>query len=84
MKSSKCGAQSAAVAHVDYSARSQTVHHETNPRYHALISAFKARTGRPFLVNNSFKVCGKPIVQSPEDAFRCFMATKMEELVKVE
>ena len=69
-----------AVTHVDYSARIQTVHRETNPRYHALISAFKARTGCPLLVNTSFNVRGEPIVQSPEDAFRCFMGTEMETL----
>ena len=70
-----------AVTHVDYSARIQTVHEETNPRYHALISAFKARTGCPVLVNTSFNVRGEPIVGTPEDAFRCFMGTEMETLV---
>ncbi|MEZ5841604.1 MAG: carbamoyltransferase [Hyphomicrobiales bacterium] len=70
-----------AVTHVDYSARIQTVHEETNPRYHALISAFKQRTGCPVLVNTSFNVRGEPIVGSPEDAFRCFMGTEMETLV---
>ena len=70
-----------AVTHVDYSARIQTVHRETNPRYHALISAFKARTGCPVIVNTSFNVRGEPIVCTPEDAFRCFMGTEIERLV---
>jgi ABC-type transport system substrate-binding protein len=70
-----------AVTHVDYSARVQTVHKETNPRYHALISSFKARTGCPMVVNTSFNVRGEPIVQTPEDAFRCFMGCEMETLV---
>ena len=69
-----------AVTHVDYSARIQTVHNETNPRYHALLSAFKARTGCSVLVNTSFNVRGEPIVGSPEDAFRCFMGCEMESL----
>jgi carbamoyltransferase len=69
-----------AVTHVDYSARIQTVHRETNPRYHALLSAFKARTGCPVLVNTSFNVRGEPIVCTPEDAFRCFMGTEIETL----
>jgi carbamoyltransferase len=69
-----------AVTHVDYSARIQTVHRETNPRYHALISAFKARTGCPVIVNTSFNVRGEPIVGTPEDAFRCFMGTDIETL----
>lgn len=69
-----------AVTHVDYSARVQTVHHETNPRYHALISAFKQRTGCPVLVNTSFNVRGEPIVCTPEDAFQCFMGTEIEAL----
>lgn len=70
-----------AVTHVDYSARVQTVHKETNPRYHALISAFKERTGCPIVVNTSFNVRGEPIVGTPEDAFRCFMGCEMETLV---
>ena len=70
-----------AVTHVDYSARIQTVHRETNPRYHALLSAFKERTGCPVLVNTSFNVRGEPIVCTPEDAFRCFMGTDIEVLV---
>jgi carbamoyltransferase len=69
-----------AVTHVDGSARVQTVHRETNPRYHALISAFKRRTGCPVIVNTSFNVRGEPIVCSPEDAFRCFMRTEIEAL----
>ncbi len=69
-----------AVTHVDYSARIQTVHADTNPRYHALISAFKAMTGCPTIVNTSFNVRGEPIVCTPEDAFRCFMGTDIEEL----
>ncbi len=70
-----------AVTHIDYSARVQTVHKETNPRYHALISAFKQATGCPVLVNTSFNVRGEPIVGSPEDAFRCFMGTEIDVLV---
>jgi carbamoyltransferase len=69
-----------AVTHVDYSARIQTVHEETNPRYHALISAFKGRTGCPVIVNTSFNVRGEPLVCTPEDAFRCFMGTEIEVL----
>jgi carbamoyltransferase len=69
-----------AVTHVDYSARIQTVHADTNPRYHALISAFKAATGCPVVVNTSFNVRGEPIVGSPEDAFRCFMGSEIERL----
>ncbi len=69
-----------AVTHVDYSARVQTVHRETNPRYHALIELFRDRTGCPVLVNTSFNVRGEPIVGTPEDAFRCFMGTDIESL----
>ena len=69
-----------AVTHVDYSARIQTVHQETNPRYHALISKFKELTGCPVLVNTSFNVRGEPIVESPEDAFRCLMGTDLDLL----
>ena len=69
-----------AVTHVDYSARIQTVHRETNPRYHALISRFNERTGCPVIVNTSFNVRGEPIVGSPEDAFHCFMGTGIEVL----
>jgi carbamoyltransferase len=70
-----------AVTHVDYSARVQTVHKETNPKYWQLISLFKKRTGCPVLVNTSFNVRGEPIVGSPEDAFRCFMGCEIEVLV---
>ena len=69
-----------AVTHVDYSARIQTVHRETNPRYHALISRFKALSGCPVVVNTSFNVRGEPIVCSPTDAFRCFMGTDLDVL----
>jgi carbamoyltransferase len=69
-----------AVTHVDYSARVQTVHHDTNPLYHALISRFHAITGCPVLVNTSFNVRGEPIVATPEDAFRCLMGTEIELL----
>jgi carbamoyltransferase len=69
-----------AVTHVDYSARIQTVHEATNPRFHALISRFKALTGCPVLVNTSFNVRGEPIVNTPEDAFRCFMGSEIDEL----
>lgn len=69
-----------AVTHVDYSARIQTVHQRTNPRYHALISAFQRMTGCPVVVNTSFNVRGEPIVGSPEDAFRCFMGTDLDVL----
>ena len=70
-----------AVTHVDYSARVQTVHQETNPRYYALLAAFKQRSGCAVLVNTSFNVRGEPIVCTPEDAFHCFMGTEMETLV---
>lgn len=69
-----------AVTHVDYSARIQTVHSDTNPRYHKLISRFKEKTGCPVVVNTSFNVRGEPIVCTPEDAFRCFMGTGIEAL----
>lgn len=70
-----------AVTHVDYSARIQTVHKDTNPRYYALISRFKELTGCPVIVNTSFNVRGEPIVNTPDDAFRCFMGTGIEVLV---
>jgi carbamoyltransferase len=70
-----------AVTHVDFSARLQTVHRETNPRYHALLSAFNAKTGCPVLVNTSFNVRGEPIACTPEDAFRCFMGSEIEVFV---
>ena len=69
-----------AVTHVDYSARVQTVHRETNPRYYDLISAFREITGCPVIVNTSFNVRGEPIVCTPADAFRCFMGTDIEVL----
>ena len=70
-----------AVTHVDYSARVQTVDQQTNPLFHELLSAFKARTGCGVLVNTSFNVRGEPIVCTPEDAFRCFMGTDIDLLV---
>jgi carbamoyltransferase len=70
-----------AVTHVDYSARIQTVHADTNPRFHALIERFKSKTGCPVLVNTSFNVRSEPIVCTPEDAFRCFMGNEIELLV---
>jgi carbamoyltransferase len=70
-----------AVTHVDYSARIQTVHAGTNQRFHDLLTAFKAETGCPVLVNTSFNVRGEPIVCTPEDAFRCFMGSDIEVLV---
>ncbi len=70
-----------AVTHVDYSARIQTVHAETNPRFHALLRRFAERTGCPVLVNTSFNVRGEPIVCTPQDAYRCFMRTEMDALV---
>lgn len=70
-----------AITHVDNSARIQTVHRDTNPRYHALVTAFKERTGCPVLVNTSFNVRGEPIVCTPTDAYRCFMRTHMDSLV---
>lgn len=70
-----------AVTHVDYSARIQTVRRETNPRYHALLTRFKALTGCPVLVNTSFNVRGEPIACTPEDAFRCFMGSEIDGLV---
>ena len=69
-----------AVTHVDYSARIQTVHQDTNPRYHALIQRFFEKTGCPVIVNTSFNVRGEPIVESPEDAFRCFMGSHLDFL----
>ena len=70
-----------AVTHVDYSARIQTVHADTNPVYHALLTAFKARTGCSVLVNTSFNVRSEPIVCTPEDAFRCLMGTELDMLI---
>ena len=70
-----------AITHVDYSARIQTVHEETNQRYYRLIKAFDDKTGCPVVVNTSFNVRGEPIVCTPEDAYRCFMRTEMDVLV---
>jgi carbamoyltransferase len=70
-----------AVTHVDYSARIQTVHKETNPAFHDLLASFKAKTGCAVVVNTSFNVRGEPIVCTPEDAFRCFMGSEIEVLV---
>ena len=69
-----------AITHIDYSARIQTVHSDTNPRYHAVISKFKEKTGCPIVVNTSFNVRGEPIICTPTDAFRCFMGTEMDVL----
>ena len=68
------------MTHVDYSARLQTVHPDTNPLYHALITKFHEKTGCPMLVNTSFNVRGEPIVCSPADAFKCFMGTDLDVL----
>jgi carbamoyltransferase len=70
-----------AVTHVDYSARLQTVHGETNPRFHRLLSEFELLSDCPMLINTSFNVRGEPIVCSPQDAYRCFMRTEMDALV---
>jgi carbamoyltransferase len=70
-----------AITHVDYSARIQTIHKETNPAYYAMIDAFNKRTGCGVVVNTSFNVRGEPIVCTPEDAYRCFMRTEMDFLV---
>jgi carbamoyltransferase len=70
-----------AVTHVDYSARIQTVRHETNPLYWEIIEAFRQRTGCPVVVNTSFNVRGEPIVCTPEDSYRCFMRTELDFLV---
>jgi carbamoyltransferase len=70
-----------AVTHVDWSARIQTVHADTNPRYHRIISEFAELTGCPTIINTSFNVRGEPIVCTPEDAYRCFMRTEMDTLV---
>lgn len=75
-----CRSDIPAVTHVDYSARIQTVHKETNPRYYSLLAEFKRLTGCPLLVNTSFNVRGEPIVCTPEDAFRCFMGTEIDVL----
>ncbi len=69
-----------AVTHIDYSARVQTVHAETNPRYHRLVKAFESKTGCAVIVNTSYNVRGEPIVCTPEDAYLCFMRTEMDVL----
>jgi carbamoyltransferase len=69
-----------AVTHLDFSARVQTVHKETNPRFWQLINTFKARNGFGVVVNTSFNVRGEPMVCTPEDAYRCFMRTEMDYL----
>jgi len=69
-----------AITHVDYSARIQTVHEDTNPRYYAIISKFKEKTGCPLVVNTSFNVRGEPVVCNPTDAFKCFMGTELDVL----
>jgi carbamoyltransferase len=69
-----------AITHVDYSARIQTVHADTNPKYHAIISKFKEKTGCSLVVNTSFNVRGEPIICTPTDAFKCFMGTEMDVL----
>jgi carbamoyltransferase len=70
-----------AITHVDYSARVQTVGADRSPRFHAILEAFENRTGCPTLLNTSFNVRGEPMVNTPEDAYRCFMATGMDVLV---
>ena len=70
-----------AVTHVDYSARIQTVHEETNKKYFQLIKKFKEKTNCPVIVNTSFNVRGEPIVNTPLDAFNCFMGTELEKLI---
>ena len=70
-----------AVTHVDYSARIQTVHKETNEKYYKLIKKFKEKTNCPVIVNTSFNVRGEPIVNTPTDAFNCFMGTELDYLV---
>ena len=69
-----------AITHVDYSARIQTVHRDTNPKYHAVITKFHEKTGCPLVVNTSFNVRGEPIICTPTDAFKCFMGTEMDVL----
>ena len=70
-----------AITHVDYSARVQTVHEESNPKFYRLLKAFEGQTGCAVVVNTSFNVRGEPIVCTPEDAYRCFMRTEMDYLV---
>jgi carbamoyltransferase len=70
-----------AITHIDFSARIQTVHPETNPKYYELVQEFKNLTGYGVIVNTSFNVRGEPIICTPEDAYRCFMRTEMDYLV---
>ena len=70
-----------AVTHVDYSARIQTVSKENNPLYYMLLKKFKEKTNCPVLVNTSFNIRGEPIVNTPEDAFKCFMGTELDVLI---
>jgi carbamoyltransferase len=70
-----------AITHIDYSARVQTVTHDTNPNYYDLIKEFEARTGCAVIVNTSFNVRGEPIVCTPADAYQCFMRTHIDSLV---
>ncbi len=70
-----------AVTHIDFSARIQTVHKETNPRFYKLIDSFKKKTGYSVIINTSFNVRGEPIVCNPDDAYKCFMRTDMDYLV---
>ena len=77
----QCRSTVPAVTHVDYSARVQTVDRERNPLLHRLLTRFHEQTGCPVLINTSFNVRGEPIVCTPEDAYRCFMATDMDVLV---
>ena len=69
-----------AITHVDFSARIQTVHADTNPQFHAVISKFKQKTGCPIVVNTSFNIRGEPIVCTPTDAYKCFMGTELDVL----
>ena len=69
-----------AVTHVDYSARIQTVHKNTNPKYYKLLKVFKQKTNCPVIINTSFNVRGEPIVNTPKDAFNCFMGTNLDKL----
>ena len=70
-----------AITHVDFSARVQTAHRDTNPLYHRMIERFAEKTGCPVIINTSFNVRGEPIVCTPEDAYRCFMRTHMDYLI---
>ena len=80
-KLKECRSQVPAITHVDYSARVQTVDEQRAPRFHALLDKFNQLTGCPMVINTSFNVRGEPIVCTPEDAYRCFMATNMDVLV---